>query len=238
MTSKYIVSNEVSTTAAIGKFQNIVPAKGSIYAADGQKYNKLPVGTDGDSLTADSTTTQGLSWKPYYNPSSPTITFNLFGCFGWKQGSIFYNSFGTNPPSGNHDVPQVISFNFDTYVVAFGFKPRSSNTLGYWAPTLGSLWIGTLYFNIYGCADSANPATSLTPMTTPPVPHFSITNTEISASSSVYMVKHWTPTTPIYIPARTKFTVRTSWSAGVVNRDIPPHECYGTGNLVLTGVPN
>lgn len=234
MTTEYIISNANCATAAIGKFQNIVPIKGSVYGANGQVYTKLPLGNNGDSLTADSTASQGLSWKPYFNPINPSITFNLFGCFGWNQNNTYFNTFGTNPPAGTHSTPHLISFNFDTYVIALGFKPRASTNSGSWASSMLGLWNGTLYFDIVGCADSADPSLGLTAMTTPPAPHFTITNAQIS---TIYMTKHWVAVTPVYIPARTKFSVRTTWAPGTIFHD-PNNDCYGTGNLILTGIPN
>jgi hypothetical protein len=230
----YEIENVTSDIATIDKFQNLVPISGSVYGTDGQKYTKLPIGTNGQSLTADSTTTQGLAWKPYFDDINPTITFSLFACIGWSQNETFYNSIGTNPPGGNHDVPNVISFNFDTTVVAMGLKPRASTNSGDWADSLARLWEGTLYFDIVGCADGADPNLGLTPMTTPPAPHFTVSDTEIS---TVFMAKYIIPSTPIFIPARTKFSLRTTWAPGTVFND-PNDDKYGTGTLIIRGVPN
>jgi hypothetical protein len=120
-----------------------------------------------------------------------------------------------------------------SYVIAFGFKPRASINSGDWSTTFFGMWVGTLYFNIVGCSNSANPAAGLTTMTTPPAPHFTISNTEVT---SQHMIKHWVPPIPIYIPAGTKFTLRSTWAPGTIfNEAFNDH--YGTGNLIITGTP-
>ena len=230
------VDDATVANATIGTFQNIIPAKGSLYASDGTVYTKLPVGTNGNALTADSTSTQGVKWKIYSGPTNSSMTFNLFSCIGWNQTNTYYCSWGTNPPAGNHSNPDVMSFNFDTYVIAIGLKPRASTNSGQWAePYPGGMWTGFLNLDIVGWADSANPNTTPATAMSPATPHFSISNTVIT---SQYMAYHSirAPGTEIYIPAGTKFTIRSTFNA--TSQPDPNNDHYGTGNLVLRGIPN
>lgn len=234
MSSSTTEDNVECENAYTGTLQNLVPIKGSVYAADGDVYEKLPVGDNGDALVSDSTQSQGLVWKPYYNISGPTFSVNLYTCILWVQNTTpQYNTWGPGPYNASlHPGRNIISFDFDTYVIAFGFKPRPTGS-GVWANTFPSgLWTGYLNFDIVGWADGVDPSTAPTVMT-PAAPHFSIQNTAVTSKYMVYYsVK--SPGTEIYIPARTKFAIRSSFNASAFGE--PGVNYSATGNLFLKGV--
>lgn len=236
MASSQKVDNATYVTAKTNKFQNLTPIKGSVYGSNGSVYTKLPVGVNDDALTSDSTQAQGLIWKPYFNTSNPTVTFNLFSCIGWNQGNTYYCSWGTNPPAGNHANPNVISFNFDTYVLALGFKPRASTNSGEWStPYPGGMWTGFLNLDVVGWADGVNPYNVAPTVMSPAAPHFSIQDTAVTSQYMAYNSIR-APGTEIFIPARTKFTIRSTWNASIFRNT--NDDKYGTGNLILRGIMN
>jgi hypothetical protein len=95
------------------------------------------------------------------------------------------------------------------------------------------LWTGNLNFDIIGWGDSEDPDNDAPTIMTPSVPHFTIADTEIT---TLWMAHYWDRiSSPIYIPARTKFTIRSTFNA---TNEPDTESQHGTGNLVLRGVPS
>jgi len=132
-------------------------AKGDIYVF-GPSNTRLPVGTDGQVLTADSTVPKGLSWKTIAAGGSPSISVNQ-NSHGFSVGQVvLYNgSFYALAKADNATNAEVVGMvsavaNANTFTLLLvGPVTLSGLTIGpYWLSTTTAGALSTTDPNVSG----------------------------------------------------------------------------------------